>query len=85
MRFRVSLAERNGMEPISRRILIFRLPARLTIRSKGERNENSSFFPLRRRFEKTEAINSRFCSVFERSKISAAREATEISPSKVVR
>jgi hypothetical protein len=31
-----------------------------------------SFFPLRRRFEMTKAINSRFCSVFERSKMSAA-------------
>jgi hypothetical protein len=32
----------------------------------------------------TKAINSRFCSVFERSKTSAAREATEIRLSSVV-
>ena len=48
----------------------------MTIRSKGDRKEKFSFFPLKRRFEKTKAINSRFCSIFERLKISAAREAT---------
>ena len=54
---------------------------RLTIRSNGERNVKSSFFPFSDRFEKAKAINSRFCSVFERSKMSAAREATEINVS----
>ena len=28
-----------------------------TMRSKGERSENSSFFPLSRKFEKTKAIS----------------------------
>ncbi len=59
--------------------------ARLTIRSNGERKANSSFLPLSRKFENTKAINSRFCSVFERSKMPAAREATEIKLSSVVR
>jgi len=40
--------------------------------------------PLRRGFEKTKARSSRFCSVFERSNSSAAREATEIKVSSVV-
>ena len=57
----------------------------MTIRSKGERKEDSSFLPLRLRFEKTKAINWRFCSMFERSKMSAAREATDIKLSSVVR
>ena len=59
--------------------------ARLTIKSKGERIENSSFLPLSFKFENTKAINWRFCSVFERSKMSAARDANEIRLSNVVR
>jgi hypothetical protein len=44
-----------------------------------------SFFPLSRRFENTNARSWRFCSGFERSNNSAAREAKEIRLSSVVR
>jgi hypothetical protein len=58
--------------------------ARSTIKSKGEHNENSSFSPLSRRFENTNARSWRFCSGFERSNNSAAREEKEIRLSSVV-
>jgi hypothetical protein len=56
-----------------------------SLKSKGERNEYSSFFPLSRRFENTKARSWRFCSGFELSNSSAAREANEIRLSSVVR
>jgi len=57
----------------------------LTIKSNGERKENSSFFPLSRKFEKTNAMSCRFSSAFERSKSSTAREVSEIRLSSAIR